>query len=297
MSPWPELPYEAWKDTLQTLHMKLQIVGKVRLALTPFEPQWANVPLYVNARGLTTSPMSYEDTIFTVDVDLVDHGVIIQTIDCPARRVALRARPVSEFYAEFMRNLDDLGIRPRFRAIPDEVPERIPFAEDTVHKVYEPDWAHRFWTVLSRIDIVLKRHRSGFRGRTTPVHFFWGTFDLANARFCGRDAEPRAEAGLLERLGGDAELIAAGFWPGDEKFPRPAFFAYTYPKPEGIETEQIRPASAGWNPDQGEFIVPYEDVRRSADPGTSILEFCESTYEAGARLRDWDPGLVAPPRR
>jgi hypothetical protein len=296
MNPWPELPYEAWKDTLQTLHTKLQIVGKVRLALTPFEPQWANVALYVNARGLTTSPMSYEDTILTVDVDLVDHAVIIQTIDGRTRRVALRARPVSEFYAEFMQNLDGLGIRPRFRAIPDEVPDRIPFAEDTVHSAYEPDWAHRFWTVLSRIDIVLKQHRSGFRGRTTPVHLFWGSLDLANTRYCGRDAEPRAEAGLLERLGGDAEQIAAGFWPGDEKFPEAAFFAYTYPKPDGIEAEPIRPASAAWNANQGEFILPYEEVRKSADPPKSILEFCASTYDAGARLRDWDPGLLAPPR-
>ncbi len=297
MSPWPELPYDAWKHTLQTLHMELQVIGKVRLALTPFEPQWANVPLYVSARGLTTSPMAYEDRIFQVDVDLIDHAVIIQAIDGESRRVALRDRPVADFYGEFMQSLSALGIQPRFRAVPSEVPDPIPFAEDTVHATYDPDWANRFWTVLSRVDLVMKDHRSRFRGRTTPVHFFWGTFDLANARFCGRDAEPRAEAGLIERLGGDAEMIAAGFWPGNEKFPHPAFFAYTYPKPDHIEDEPIGPAQAGWNHDLGEFILPYDDVRTSRDPRQAILEFCESTYAAGARLRDWDPGLVAPRSR
>jgi len=279
--PWPELPYEAWKDTLQTLHMELQIVGKVRFALTRREPLWANVPLYVTASGLTTSPMAYEDTIFQVDVDLVDHAIMIRSAEGQLRRVALKARPVADFFADFMESLDGLGIRPRFRAVPSEVPNPIPFAEDTVHGTYDPSWANRFWTVLSRVDIALKNYRSGFRGRTTPVHFFWGTFDLAIARLRGPDDE----------------TIAAGFWPGDEKFPHAAFFAYTSPKPDGIEKEPVRPAPAGWNTDLGEFILPYDDVRGSEDPGGAILEFCESTYAAGARLRGWDPGLIAPTGR
>jgi hypothetical protein len=257
--------------------MELQIVGKVRLALTPREPQWANVPLYLSARGLTTTPMAYEDTIFQVDVDLVDHEVTIQPIEGEVRRVALKARPVADFYAEFIEKLTELGVQAPFRPVPSEVPDPIPFAEDTVHATYDPRWAHRFWTVLSHVDIALKEYRSRFHGRTTPVHFFWGTFDITNTRF----------------RGADSETIATGFWPGDDRFPHAAFYSYTSPKPDGIEDEPVRPAAAGWNADLGEFILPYEDVRRSGNPREAILEFCESTYAAGARLRDWDPGLIA----
>jgi hypothetical protein len=288
---WPALPYGAWKDTLATLHMKLQIVGKVRLSLTPFEPQWANVPLYLTGRGLTTSPMAHADLIFQVDVDLIDHQVVIQTVRGETRRVALTARPVADFYADFMSNLKALGIETRFKPSPDEVANPIPFAEDTVHAAYAPEWANRFWKVLSQVDLVLKEHRSRFRGRTTPVHFFWGSFDLANARFSGRPAERRPGAGLLERLGGDAEQICAGFWPGHERFPHAAFFAYTYPKPAGIEELAIEPAEAAWSADLGEFALLYDDVRKSAAPREAMLRFFESTYAAGARQARWDPAL------
>ncbi|HAC44606.1 MAG TPA: hypothetical protein DCF65_00925, partial [Chloroflexi bacterium] len=239
---WPELPYSAWKDTLETLHMNLQIVGKVRLALTPFEPQWANVPLYLSARGLTTTPMAYAGLRFQIDVDLIDHQVVIETARGDTRRVALTARSVADFYADFMSNLRTLGIDPGIRPIPDEVSDPIPFAEDTVHAAYEPEWANRFWRVLAQIDLLLKDHRSRFRGRTSPVQFFWGTFDLANSRFSGRPAEPPPGAGLIARKGGDAEQICAGFWPGDARFPQAAFFSYTYPKPDGIESQGIEPA-------------------------------------------------------
>jgi hypothetical protein len=289
---WPELPYNAWKDTLETLHMKLQIVGKVRLALTPFEPQWANVPLYLSARGLTTTPMASADLIFQIDVDLIDHQVVIQTGRSETRRVALAARPVADFYADFMSNLDALGIDARIRPIPDEVSDPIPFADDKVHTAYEPEWANRFWRVLSRIDLVLKDHRSRFRGRTSPVHFFWGTFDLANSRFSGRAVEPRPGAGLIERKGGDAEQVCAGFWPGHAHFPQPAFFSYTYPKPDGIEQQAIEPPQAGWNSNLGEFALLYDDVRSSPSPEEAILQFFESTYAVGARLARWDPSLV-----
>jgi hypothetical protein len=289
---WPELPYNAWKDTLETLHMNLQIVGKVRLVLTPFEPQWANVPLYLSARGLTTTPMASAGLIFQIDVDLIDHQVVIQTVRGDTRRVALTARPVAEFYADFMSNLAALQIDPGIRPIPDEVSEPIPFAEDIVHAAYEPEWANRFWRVLSRIDLVLKDHRSRFRGRASPVHFFWGTFDLAYSRFSGRAAEPRPGAGLIERKGGDAEQICAGFWPGHAHFPQAAFFSYTYPKPDGIEQQMIEPPQAGWSSDLGEFALPYDDVRSSSSPEEAILQFFESTYGAGARLGAWDPNLV-----
>lgn len=288
---WPELPYGAWKDTLDTLHMNLQIVGKVRLALTPFEPQWANVPLYLTARGLTTMPMECGDLVFEIDVDLVDHQVVITT-QGETRRVALSARPVADFYADFMTELSGLGISADFKPVPDEVPDPIPFAEDTVHKSYEPEWANRFFRVLSRADLVLREHRSRFRGRTGPSHFFWGTFDLANSRFSGRTASPPPGSGLIQRLGADAEQICAGFWPGSVHYPHPAFYSYTYPKPAGIENQVIEPSTAGWNADLGEFALPYEAVRKSASPRDAILRFFESTYAAGARLSDWDPSLV-----
>jgi hypothetical protein len=288
---WPELPYGAWKDTLDTLHMKLQIVGKVRLSLTPFEPQWANVPFYLTARGLTTTPIDGAGLIFEVDIDLVDHQVVIQTVRGEVRRVALTAQPVADFYAEFMSNLGALGVAARFRSIPSEVSDPIPFAEDTVHATYEPEWANRFWRVLSQVDLVIKEHRSRYRGRTSPVHFFWGTFDLAYSRFNGRPATPPPGAGLLERLGGDAEQICCGFWPGHSHFPHAAFFSYTYPKPAGIEVQTIEPAQASWSPELGEFALLYDDVRKSASPHEAILQFCESTYAAGARLAKWDPSL------
>ena len=289
---WPELPYGAWRDTLETLHMNLQIVGKVRLALTPFEPQWANVPLYLSARGLTTTPIAQAGLIFQIDVDLIDHQVVIETARGDTRRVALTARPVADFYTDLMSNLRTLGIDPPIRPIPDEVSDPIPFAEDTVHAAYEPEWANRFWRVLAQIDLLLKNHRSRFRGRTSPVQFFWGTFDLANSRFSGRAVEPRPGAGLIERKSGDAEQVCAGFWPGDSRFPQPAFFSYTYPKPDGIESQAIEPAQAGWNSQIGEFALLYDDVRTSASPGEAILRFFESTYAAGARLGGWDPSLM-----
>jgi Family of unknown function (DUF5996) len=289
---WPELPYSAWKDTLDTLHMNLQIVGKVRLALTPFEPQWANVPLYLTSRGLTTTPMESAGVIFQIDVDLVDHQVVIGTVRGETRRVALTARPVADFYADFMSHLSALNIHADFRPVPDEVSDPIPFAEDTAHSAYEPEWANRFWRVLSQADLVLKEHRSRFRGRTSPVHFFWGTFDLANTRYSGRPVTPPPGVGRIERLGGDAEVACAGFWPGNPRYPRPAFYAYTYPKPDGIEKQTIEPAEAGWSPDLGEFALPYDDVRTSSSPREAILQFFESTYEAGARRGDWDPSLI-----
>jgi hypothetical protein len=290
---WPELPYGAWKDTLATLHMNLQIVGKVRLALTPFEPQWANVPLYLTARGLTTTPLAHAGLIFQIDADLIDHQIVIQTVRGERRRVALTARPVADFYADLMSNLGALGIQASFKPVPDEVSDPIPFAEDSVHSAYEPEWANRFWRVLSQVDVLLKDHRSRFRGKTSPVHFFWGSFDLATTRFSGRAVSPPPGAGLIERLGGDAEQSCAGFWPGHERFPHAAFFAYTYPKPERIEEQVIEPPEAAWSPELAEFALLYDDVRQSAAPEEAILRFFESTYAAGARLTGWDPGLVA----
>ena len=294
LAEWPELPYEAWASTMETLHMKLQIIGKIRLALTRREPQWANVPLYLTGRGLTTSPMWSGRTGFAIDVDLIDHEVIVALNDGRVERVALRARPVAEFYEELIGRLRTLDIEPGITIVPSEVDNPIPFPQDTVHAVYEPEWAHRFWRLLARIDLVLKEHRGRFIGRASPVSLWWGTFDLSVSRFSGRPVEPSPEWGLIRRVGGDAEQVCVGFWPGSVSLEEPAFFAYAYPAPDGIETAVIRPEAAAWNPGIGEFILPYEAVRRSPDPRQAILDFAESTFLAGASRQAWDPALLIP---
>ena len=294
LAEWPELPYEAWAPTMETLHMKLQVIGKVRLALTRREPQWANVPLYLTARGLTTSPMWSGETGFAIDVDLIDHEVVIAVHDGRIERVALRARPVADFYHDLLDRLHALDINPEISTTPSEVTNPIPFPDDRVHAAYEPDWANRFWRLLARIDLVLKEHRGRFRGKVSPVSFWWGTFDLSVSRFSGRPAEPPAEWDIIRRVGGDAEQACVGFWPGNEQLREPAFFAYTYPKPAGVEEASIGPKGAGWNPSIGEFILPYESVWQSTDPRLAILEFAESTFQAGASRQRWDPALLTP---
>jgi hypothetical protein len=294
LAEWPELPYEAWAPTMQTLHMKLQIIGKVRLALTRREPQWANVPLYLTARGLTTSPIWSGRAGFAIDVDFIDHEVVVAVNDGRVERVTLRAQPVADFYRELIGRLRTLDINPAITTTPSEVANPIPFPDDTVHAAYDPESAHRYWRLLAQIDLVLKEHRGRFRGKVSPASFWWGTFDLAVARFSGRPVQPPEGSGIIRRVGGDAEQACVGFWPGNEQFREPAFFAYTYPQPAGIEQAAIGPKGAGWNSTIGEFILPYESVRQSPDPRQAILEFAESTFQAGAGLQRWDPALLSP---
>lgn len=294
VAEWPELPYDAWVPTMDTLHMKLQIIGKVRLALTRREPQWANVPLYLTARGLTTSPIWSGRAGFAIDVDLVDHLVIVAVNDGRVERVVLDARPVADFYQELMARLHGLDIDPPITTKPSEVENPIPFPEDTIHAAYEPEWAYRFWRLLARIDLVLKEHRGRYVGRSSPVSFWWGTFDLALARYSGRPVPPPEGAGIIRRVGGDVEQCCVGFWPGNATVREPAFFAYTYPKPDGIEAAALRPPSAAWSPKLGEFLLPYEVVRHSPDPRQAILDFAESTFMAGATRQHWDPTLLVP---
>jgi hypothetical protein len=266
--------------------MKIQVVGKVRLKLAPFEPQWANVPLYVTARGLTTSPMRHDSgEILDLDVDLHDHRVRVRTGAGRVEEVALRARPVAEFYEDLMGALARADVPVEITTTPSEVPEPIPFPDDVVHAAYEPEWSHRFWRALASIDAVMKEHRAPFGGRTTPVHFFWGTFDLALTRYSGRPATPYGDDEITRRST-DAELFCAGWWPGDARNPRPAFFAYAYPRPEGIEAEP------GWDEEAGEFLLPYDAVRTAADPRRALLDFLESTFETGARLARWEEALL-----
>jgi hypothetical protein len=258
------------------------------------EPQWANVPLYLTARGLTTSPIWSGRAGFAIDVDLISHEVIVALNDGRVERVALDARPVADFYRELIGRLNTLDIHPAITTTPSEVENPIPFPEDTVHATYDPEWAHRFWRLLASVDLVLKEHRGRFVGRTSPVSFWWGTFDLAVARYSGRPVQPQEGWGIIRRVGGDAEQCCAGFWPGNAKLPEPAFFAYAYPKPEGIEDAALRPPAASWNPALGEFILPYEAVRRSPDPRQAILDFAEATFIAGATRQRWDPALLIP---
>jgi hypothetical protein len=290
---WPALPYPEWKDTKDTLHMCLQVVGKVRLALSPFEPQWANVPLYLTARGLTTSPMAGAGGAFEIDVDLLGHQVVVRTSAGAAHAVPLAARPVADFYHDLVAVLGSVGVEVAISTTPSEVADPIPFPDDSVHASYDPVWATRFFRVLSLVDLVLKEHRARFQGRISPVHFFWGSFDLAVTRYSGRPADPPPGADRIMRLSTDAEQVCVGFWPGNEQVPEPAFFAYAYPKPDGIERAPVRPPAAFWSGEVGEFLLRYDDARRAPSPRRVVLEFLDSTYEAGARLAGWDPRLVA----
>ncbi len=294
MTEWPELPYEEWRATRDTLHMYVQVIGKLRLALSPFEPQWANVPFYLTARGLTTSPMPAGQRALEGEFDLLSHELVLRTSAGEVERRQLGG-DVAGFYHDVQQMLGRLQIDAPMWPVPTEVNNPIPFAEDHVHRTYDTEHAHRFFLVLSLVDLVMKEHRARFRGRTSPVQFFWGTFDLALLRYSGRAATPPPGAGVIERLGGDAEAICAGWWPGDERIPYPAFFAYVYPAPAGIDQISLKPDTAAWNSEAREFLLPYEKVRLAPDPRTAILEFLSSTYAGAARLLGMDDALAHVP--
>jgi Family of unknown function (DUF5996) len=289
---WPALPYDDWRETRDTLHMYTQVIGKLRLALSPFEPQWANVPLYVTARGLTTSPVPLGLRTFDAEFDFVDHQLVLRTSDRGIEQLPLRPQPVADFYGDVMGALAGLGFDVTISPGPSEVPDPIPFAEDRTHHSYDAEQVNRFFRVLAPADVVLKEHRSRFRGKAPPVQFFWGSFDLVATRFSGRPLTPPADADTITRYGGDAEQICGGFWPGHPKFASPAFFAYGYPKPPGIEQAAITPADAGWNDDLGEFIFPYDAMRTLPDPRRALLDFLETTYDACAQHLGWSPELT-----
>ena len=292
MDEWPALPYDDWRPTRDTLHMYAQIVGKLRLALSPFEPQWANVPLYVTARGLTTSPVPLGLRTFDAEFDFVDHQLVLRASDGGIEHLPLRAQAVADFFGAVMDALHRLGFDVTISPGPSEVPDPIPFAEDRTHHSYDAEPVHRFFRVVSAADVVFKEHRSRFVGRTSPSQFFWGSFDIVVTRFSGRPVTPPAEADMITRYGGDAEQICGGFWPGHPQFPNPAFFAYGYPKPEGIEQATILPADAGWNADLGEFVFRYDAMRAAPDPRRALLDFLRSTYDASAAGLRWSPELT-----
>jgi len=287
-SQWPALPFAEWESTCDTLHLWAQIVGKTRLALTPLENHWWNVAFEVTPRGLNSRSMPSGARTFDVDFDFVAHRLSIRTSDGAEQVIPLQPRSVADFYAEFMAALRKLGIEVAIWTTPVEFDDNTPFERDIRHASYDKQYVERFHRILVNSDRVLKEFRSRFVGKSSPVQFFWGSFDLAVTRFCGRRATLPPDADPITREAYSQEVISCGFWPGDRRFPQAAFYAYAAPPPEGFRDEAVRPPAAYWDTKLGEFILKYEDVRESASPHDAILDFCQSTYEAGARLANWD---------
>ncbi|HME12547.1 MAG TPA: DUF5996 family protein [Candidatus Acidoferrum sp.] len=286
---WPALPLAEWRDTYATLHMWTQIVGKVRLALSPPINHFWGCTLYVTSRGLTTSPIPYEHGAFEVLFDFTTHSLQITTSQGETRAFRLMPRTVAEFYAEFMRALDSLGIHVKVWTMPVEVPRPVRFTLDESHKSYDPEYAHRFWQVLLSTHSVFQEFRARFIGKCSPVHFFWGSFDLALTRFSGRRAPERTGADSITKEAYSHEVISVGFWPGDgEIIKDAAFYAYAAPEPQGFSTAPVLPNKGFYSKEKGEFFLKYDEVRNSAQPEKDLLAFCQSTYEAGANAAHWD---------
>lgn len=297
---WPDLPYADWRETCETLQLWTQIVGKTRLALTPWLNHSWHVTLYVTARGLTTSPIPYGEAVFQIDLDFIDHVLRIETSNGVRREIRLRPQPVADFYAEFMGLLTDLGIEVTLDELPNEVANPIRFSEDRVHSAYDPAYAHRFWKVLLQSDRVMKRFRSGFVGKCSPVHFFWGSFDLAVTRFSGRRAplHPGGAPHLSDEVVREAyshEVSSAGFWPGGGAIDTPAYYSYAYPEPEGFRATAVRPEAAFYSDALREFILPYDAVRTAESPDETLLAFLQATYEAAADTGNWDRAALECP--
>jgi hypothetical protein len=290
---WPSLPLNAWKDTYATLHMWTQIVGKVRMALTPKVNHWWHVPLYVSARGLTTSPIPYGDQQFEIEFDLVAHELRIAMSDGSGRRLPLRAQSVAAFYREVMALLGELHIQVRIMTKPVEVPNPIRFTEDEQHASYDPEAVQRLFRILVETDAVFKEFRGRFIGKNSPVHFFWGAFDLAVTRFSGRRAPKRDNVDAVTEEAYSHEVISHGFWPGGDwpgagAIESPVYYAYSVPEPDGFKQAPVRPRPAFYSPQLSEFLLPYDEVRSAASPRQALLDFMQSTYDAGADLARWN---------
>jgi hypothetical protein len=308
-APWPELPYAAWRDSCETLQLWTQIIGKIRLANTPWQNHSWHVALYVTSRGLTTSPIPDNTRTFQIDFDFVDHVLLIATSDGTERRLPLLAQSVAGFYAAVMAALAELGIDVTIDQMPNELPQPVRFSEDHTHNAYDRHAVQRFWRVLVQVDRVFKQFRTGFLGKSSPVHFFWGSFDLAVTRFSGRLAplHPGGVPHLADDVAREAyshEVSSAGFWPGGGAIDYPAFYSYAYPAPDGFAAASLRPDAAFFSKELGEFILPYDAVRTAPSPDKVLLEFLQSTYEAAADASGWDraalecaPGQPGKPRQ
>jgi hypothetical protein len=290
---WPQLPFAAWQDTCATLHLWTQIIGKIRLALTPWLNHSWHVPLYVSPRGLTTSPIPYGSGSFEMEFDFIDHVLAIDVSDGSRRRIALKPQSVADFYAAVIATLAELGIAVAITELPCEIANAIHFSRDRTHASYDAEYAQRFWRILLQADRLLKRFRTGFIGKCSPVHFFWGSFDLAVTRFSGRRAPlfTGKVPGLAQSIMCEAyshEVSSAGFWPGGNGTNDPMFYSYAYPLPPGFRETRVQPAAASFNDALGEFLLPYEAVRTAPDPDAALLAFLESTYQAAAQSARWD---------
>lgn len=297
---WPSIPVAAWQETRDTLQLYTQVVGKVRMANEPLVNHWWNVPLYVTARGLSTSLMPHRTgPSFQIDFDFCDHRLDVTTIAGTTRSIALEPRPVAEFYREVARSLQELGVATEIWPMPVEIPDAIPFPDDRVHASYDADAVHRFWLALVDIQRVMKTFRSRFIGKASPVHVFWGALDLAYTRFSGRTAPPHP--GGAPNCGPNVmweayshEVSSAGYWPGPPG-EEGVFYAYAYPEPPGYRAAVVAPDGARWDDDLSEFVLPYERVRRAPDPDAVLLEFLQSTYEAAASAAGWDRATLDRP--
>jgi hypothetical protein len=284
---WPALPYERWKDTYATLHMWSQIVGKITLALAPPVNHSWGIAMHVSSCGLTTPLLPHGTRAFTMEFDFVDHQLHIRTSDGIDRALPLAAQCVADFYRAVMGLLDEMGLSVKIWPMPVEIPSPVRFTDDRDHCEYDPVMANRCWRILVQVDRVFRGCRTGFIGKCSPVHFFWGSFDLAVTRFSGRSA-PSREGPAFMRDAYSHEVISHGFWPGSGLVLEPAFYAYAVPEPEGLKTASVRPAAAYYHAEMGEFILPYEAVRTAASPDAEIAAFVQSTYEAAATLGGWD---------
>jgi hypothetical protein len=295
---WPPLPYAGWSDTAQTLHLWTQVVGKVRLALAVPTNHWWHVPLYVAARGLTTSPIPWDDRSFEIVFDFIAHRLVVACSDGAQTTFPLEPMSVARFHEHLMATLADMGIRPKIWTTPCELADAVPFEQDQRHAAYDPEAAHRFWQVLARTEAVMRRFRSGFVGKASPVHFFWGSFDLAVTFFSGRPAprhpgSPLAPASVSEEAYSH-EVISFGFWPGGGGTDA-SFYAYAYPEPAALAQAPVRPAPARYDPAVGEFLLPYAAVRESADPDQAVADFYTSVYVAAADLGVWPRATLERP--
>ena len=290
---WPSLDYSAWRETCATLQLWTQIAGKIRLALGPWINHSWGVTLYVTARGLTTSLIPYGTRAFEIEFDFIRHQMRITTAEGDERAIKLQPQSVASFYREVMSKLRELAIEVQIGMRPNETLEAIPFDRDEKHAAYDPEYADRFWRVLLQADRVFKEFRSGFCGKCSPVHFFWGSFDLAVTRFSGRRAPPHPGGiphlpDAITREAYSQEVSSLGFWPGNDQIPTALFYSYAYPSPDGFADAKIKPAAASFHPQLREFVLPYEDARRGQSPDDMILEFAQSTYDAASTLAKWD---------
>jgi len=289
---WPELEWTQWSKTADTLHMWTQIIGKTRLALSPLQAHWWNVPFYVSARGLSTSAMPYGSEMLEIEFDFISHNLRYRLSNGSLLTTPLRSQSVAEFYREYLDNLATLGVSVGIDSMPCELSAPIRFEEDTEHATYDSDAAHRFWRVLLRVEQIFQQFSSRFLGKVSPAHFFWGSFDLAVTRFSGRQAPPRPDADAITREAYSHEVISAGFWPGNGGFGEAAFYCYASPSPKDLAQAKIQPAAASYNAALGEFILKYDDLRAETSPDIALLQFLESTYEAAANLANWDRALL-----